>query len=158
MALAWAGWWIVLAALYALLADNPAVPERVTGAVAAAIGATGAVLVRRERHLLVRPRLRWLKGAWRPLRGVAGDVVPLTTALVERLLGRPSRAALVEVPFPETGDRPEDAAYRALTEVLGTLAPNTIVVDVDREREVLIAHQLVRTSDPAAAATPLPPR
>lgn len=157
--LAWAGWWIVLAALYAVLADNPAVQELILGAVAAAVGATGAVLVRRQRHVLVRPRLRWLRGAVRPVAGLAGDVVPLVRALVTRgVLRRPSRSALVEIPFGATGDEPEEAAYRALTEYLGTLAPNTVVVDIDRERGILFAHQLEPTRDPAAAAAPLPPR
>jgi multisubunit Na+/H+ antiporter MnhE subunit len=156
---AWAGWWLVLAALYALLADNPMLPEIVTGAVAAAIGATGAVLVRRERHLFVRPRLRWLRGAVRPVLGLARDVVPLTRALVVTgVLRRPSRSTLTEIPFDATDTEPEEAAYRALTELLGSLAPNTIVVDIDRERGSLLAHQLEPTSDPARAAAPLPPR
>jgi multisubunit Na+/H+ antiporter MnhE subunit len=154
--LAWAGWWIVLAALYAVLADNPALPEAATGAVAAAIGATGAVLVRRERHLLLRPRARWLRGAWRPLAGLITDVLPLTRALVRTgVMRRPSRGALAEIPFDATGDDPEAAAFRALTETLGSLAPNTIVVSVDHERGTLLVHQLEPTRDPAAAAVPL---
>jgi multisubunit Na+/H+ antiporter MnhE subunit len=42
------------------------------------------------------------------------------------------------------------------TEALGSLAPNTLIVDVDRERRVLLVHQLVPTDDPAAEAKPLP--
>jgi hypothetical protein len=145
-------WWLSLAALYLLLADSVVAPELAVAALAAAIGATGAVLVRRQQRVRLRPRLRWLRGAWRPLLGMAADVVPLA-----RALGRRGGGRYFEVPFGAVGEGPEDAAYRALTEALGSLAPNTIVVAIDRERGVLIAHQLAPARDPAAAATPLTP-
>jgi multisubunit Na+/H+ antiporter MnhE subunit len=155
--LAWVIWWVLLAALYALLADNPAEPELYTGAGAAAIGATGAVLVRFQRPTLLRPRLRWLRGAWRPVAGLVTDLGPLVLALVETgLLRRPGRSGFVEIPFAVVGDDPEETAYRALTEAFGSLAPNTVVVHVDTDRGVLLAHQLRITDDPAADAVPLP--
>jgi multisubunit Na+/H+ antiporter MnhE subunit len=147
MARAWLSWWVVLAALYLWLADNAVLPELVVGAVVAAIGASGAVLVRGQRRTRLRPRLRWLRGVWRPLFGVFGDLVPLARALARRRPG-----ALVESPL---GGPADDPAYVALTEALGSLAPNTLVVDVDRERGVVLAHQLVPTRDPASAAAPL---
>ena len=156
-AAAWLIWWIVLAALYALLADNPALPELIAGAVVAAIGATGAVLVRSQRQRLLRPRARWLRGAWRPALGLVGDLRPLVGVLVETgLARRPGRSGFVEVPFDVVGEDPESAAYRALTEAFGSLAPNTVVVEMDAERGVLLAHQLRKTDDAAAAAAPLP--
>jgi multisubunit Na+/H+ antiporter MnhE subunit len=155
--LSWLTWWALLAGLHLLLVDSVVGPELATGAVAAAIGATGAVLVRRQQHVLLRPRARWLRGAWRPLAGMVGDLVPLTRVLVARgLLRRGGSGALVEVPFDATSDDPEEAAYRSLTEALGSLAPNTIVVDVDRERGMLLAHQLRPTYRAASSATPLP--
>jgi multisubunit Na+/H+ antiporter MnhE subunit len=158
-AAAWLAWWIVLAALYALLADNAALPELIAGAVIAAIGATGAVLVRSQRQLLLQPQARWLRGAWRPVLGLVGDLRPLVGALVESgLARRPGRSGFVEVPFDAVGEDPESTAYRALTEAFGSLAPNTVVVEMDAERGVLIAHQLRKTDDAtaAAAAAPLP--
>jgi multisubunit Na+/H+ antiporter MnhE subunit len=152
---AWLTWWVVLAALYLLLVDSVLLPELATGAVAAAIGATGAVLVRSRRQVLLRPRARWLRGAWRPLVALFGDIAPLVRVLVERGIMRRGEGALVELPFDATGDDPEEAAYRSLTEWLGTLAPNTIVVAVDRERELLVAHQLRPTTGAATSAAPL---
>jgi multisubunit Na+/H+ antiporter MnhE subunit len=155
--LAWLIWWVLLAALYAVLADNPAEPELFAGAGAAAIGATGAVLVRSQRRVLLRPRLRWLRGAWGPLVRMVTDLWPLVLALVETgVLRGPGRSGFVEVPFAAVGDDPEDTAYRALTESVGSLAPNTLVVHVDTDRGVLVAHQLRITDDPAAEAVPLP--
>lgn len=156
---AWAGWWIALAALYVLLADSVVAAELVVAGVAATIGATAAVLVRRERPFLLRPRPRWLAAAWRPLLALFGDLVPLTRALVgQGILRRPRTGRLVEVPLTARGDDPDDVAYRALTQVLGSLGPNTIVVDLDESRGVVLAHQLVPTRDPARSATPLPRR
>jgi multisubunit Na+/H+ antiporter MnhE subunit len=153
---AWLAWWLALAALYLLLADTVVVPELATGAVAAALGATAAALVRRARPA-PRPQARWLGAALRPLLGVIGDLAPLARVLVVRgILRRPGAGALVEVPFRATSDDPDDVAHRALTQALGSLAPNTVVVDIDKERGVLIAHQLSLTSDAASRATPLP--
>ena len=88
---------------------------------------------------------------------MVGDLAPLTRVLVTRgLLRRRGSGVLVEVPFDATSDEPEEAAYRSLTEALGSLAPNTIVVDVDRERGMLVAHQLRPTYRAASSATPLP--
>lgn len=155
---AWLAWWLVLAALYLLLIDTTLLPELITGAVGAAIGATGAVLVRRQRRLLLRPRAHWLRGAWRPLAGMFGDLVPLVRVLVAHgVLRRPASGRLVEVPYAHTADDGEDAAHRALTQALGSLAPNTVVVDIDTDRGVLLAHQLVARDDARTAATPLGP-
>jgi hypothetical protein len=146
-AAAWGWWWLVLFALYALLADSVVAPELVVGAVVAALGATGALLVRRDRPFLLRPRLDWLRGAWRPLLGLFGDLVPLARALAgSGLRGRPPRSGYVERPLEpaQAGEDREAAGRQALTEILGSLAPNTVVVDVDTERSVVVTHRLER--------------
>jgi multisubunit Na+/H+ antiporter MnhE subunit len=155
---AWLLWWVVLAAFSMVLADDAAVAELVVAAIAASVGATAAVLVRRERPFLLRPRARWLLAAWRPLLALFTDLVPLTRALVlQGVLRRPPTGRLVEVPLAAAGDTPEDVTYRAFTQVLGSLGPNTIVVDTDERRGVVLAHQLVPERDPARSATPVPP-
>jgi hypothetical protein len=154
--LAWLTWWTILAALYLLIDDSVLAPELAAGALAAAVGATGAVLVHRERQVLLRGDVRWLRAVWRPLAGLAGDLWPLARVLVERgLLRRGGSGVRFEVPFDATTDGPEDTARRALTEALGSLAPNTIVVRIDTDRGVVVAHQLLPTDDRARRATPL---
>jgi multisubunit Na+/H+ antiporter MnhE subunit len=148
---AWLIWWALLAALWLALVDTVVVPELVAGAVAAAVAATGAVIVRSQRRLLLRPRLAWIRYAGGPLRRTLTDLVPLARALRRRGGG-----AIVEVPYGAVGDDPGAAAHRVFTQALGSLAPNTLVVGVDRERRVLLVHQLVPTDDPAAEAKPLP--
>ena len=148
----WLTWWVLLAALYVLIDDSALLTELVAGALAAAIGATGATLVHRERQVLLKGDVRWLRSLWRPLAGLVGDLWPLVRALPRRR----GTGGMVEIPFDATTDGPRDTARRALTEALGTLAPNTIVVRIDTDRGVVIAHQLVSTDDPAAGATPVP--
>jgi multisubunit Na+/H+ antiporter MnhE subunit len=152
----WSTWWAILAALYLLIDDSVLAPELAAGALAAAIGATGATLVHRQRGVLLRGDMRWLPAAGRQLLGLVGDLWPLARVLVQRgLLRRAGTGALVEVPFDATTDGPRDMARRAATEALGTLAPNTIVVRIDTDRGMVVAHQLAPTDDPAGQAAPL---
>jgi multisubunit Na+/H+ antiporter MnhE subunit len=155
----WLVWWLVSAALWLALVDKVDARELWVGAAAAAIAATAAVLVRSQRDQVLRPRVRWLRRAWRPLLGLVVDLWPLTVALVRRgILRREETGALTTVPFEATGDDPEQFAHRVLTEALGSLAPNTLVVEIDRERGVLIAHELVPTGRVERNARPLGPR
>jgi multisubunit Na+/H+ antiporter MnhE subunit len=151
-ALAWLVWWILSAAFWLLLVDKTQVQEMILGAFVAAVAATGAVLVRRQRDhpLVIRPA--WLLAAWRPLLGMVTDLPSLV-----RALARPDAGTMTELPFEVTADGPEPQGYRVLTTALGSLAPNTVVVDLDRKRGRIVVHQLVPTGDPAREACPLPP-
>jgi multisubunit Na+/H+ antiporter MnhE subunit len=154
---AWLIWWALLAALWLALVDTVVAPELAAGAVAAAIAATGAVLVRGQRQLLLRPRAAWLLCAGRPLLGTVTDLGPLLRALWRRgVRRRDERGELVELPYAAVAGEPGPAAHRVLTQALGSLAPNTLVVGVDKERRTMLVHQLVPTADPAADAQPLP--
>jgi multisubunit Na+/H+ antiporter MnhE subunit len=154
---AWLIWWALLAALWLALVDTVVVPELVVGAIAAAIAATGAVIVRGQRQLLLRPRLAWVRCAGGPLRRMVTDLVPLARALWRRgVRRRDERGAMAELPYAAVAVDPEAATHRVFTQALGSLAPNTLVVGVDADRRVLLVHQLVPTADPAAEAKPLP--
>lgn len=153
---AWAIWWVLCAALWLALVDRTKLDELLFGAGAAALGATAAVLVRQQRSALMRPRARWLRGAWRPPLALVTDLAPLARALVTRgILRRRQTGRIHELPYDAVGDDPRDGAHRVLTAVLGSLGPNTIVLEIDAETRTLIAHQLVPTKDPARKAMPL---
>ena len=154
---AWLIWWGLLAALWLALVDTVAAPELVAGAVAAAIAATGAVVVRGQRRVLLRPRAAWVRHAAGPVRRLVTDLGPLAIALWRRGIRRADEhGEIVEVPYTAVGLEPEATAHRVFTQALGSLGPNTLVVGVDAERRVLLVHELVPTGDPAARATPLP--
>jgi multisubunit Na+/H+ antiporter MnhE subunit len=154
---AWCVWWLLCAALWLALVDRAALDELLTGVVAAALGATAAVLVRQQRTTVLRPRASWLRSAWwrQPL-ALVRDVAPLTRALVTRgILRRPQSGAITTHRFDAVADDPRQAAYRVLTATLGSLGPNTIVLHVDPDARVLYAHQLVPDADAAERAMPL---
>lgn len=155
---AWLVWWVLLAALWLALVDTVVGPELIVGALAAAVAATGAVLVRAQRQVLLRPRAAWAPGVLRVLARFVPDLVPLAKALWRRGVRRADEhGRLVELPYGAVAkDDPEQAAHRVLTEALGSFAPNSIVVDVDTDRRTLLVHELVPTDDPAAGAKPLP--
>jgi multisubunit Na+/H+ antiporter MnhE subunit len=153
---AWAIWWALCAALWLALVDRVKLDELLTGVVAAALGATAAVLVRQQRRTLLRPRARWLRSAWRPALALVSDLWPLARVLVVRgVLRRRETGRLTSVPFAQTGHDPREAAFRVLTATLGSLGPNTIVLGVDEDERALVVHQLAPTADPARSALPL---
>ena len=128
----WLGWWAVLTALYVVLVDTRRLQELVAAAVVGALGATAALLVQHEMPLGPRPPLRVVL---RELRTVLEW--PRDLALLGRALARRPHGRTVEVPFD--GDATEGAVAAAGR----SLAPNRIVVDVDRDRGVLTYHELV---------------
>jgi multisubunit Na+/H+ antiporter MnhE subunit len=136
--LAAAVWWVVLCGLWLLYVGATTREVLVAGALAAAVAvALGAFLGRRG---LLRFGLdeRWLARAlgipWYLLR----DFGLLTFAL---LRGRP-RGAWVTMDFPVGGDDAWTAGRRALVGALGTITPNAYLVDFDRERQLVLLHEL----------------
>lgn len=143
-------------ALWLALIDRLALDELVTGVIAASLGATAAVLVREQRRIVTRPRSRWLRSTPRPLAALLLDLWPLLCALIFRgILRRRTQGAVHALDFPVAGHTPHEAAFRVHTAALGSLGPNTIVLDIDVDDGVLYAHQLVARAHPERAAMPL---
>ena len=153
----WVVSWVLLTGLYLLLVvDSVDMSELVTGAVAAAVGATAATVVRSQRLVSFRPRLRWALGLWRLPLQVALDTGTLIAVLWRRLvLRRPVGGSFRAVPFQLAGEEPEAAARRAIAKGVGSIAPNTYVLDVDREHELILVHQLVPKPDQPRSIDPL---
>lgn len=105
---------------------------------------------RASREALVRPRAEWVRRLRRPLAAIPRDLAWLAGALVSRPDGE-----LFEVPFAPGGSDPRGAARRVLAGTAGSLAPNTVIVEVDEERGVLLAHRLVARGDARREADPL---
>jgi hypothetical protein len=83
------------------------------------------------------------------------DVGVLMVELVRQLRQRrPERGQLRALRFRAVDEDAYGRGRRALAELAGSLAPNTIVVGVDRRRRVILVHQLrpggegERTLDP----------
>jgi multisubunit Na+/H+ antiporter MnhE subunit len=142
----WFAAWVAGAALWMVLTDSVRASEIVAGAGVAALGATGFELVRRQRvaSQAVRPDLS--ARLVRVLPRIVPDVWRLTRAAFLQVVERkPVRGLVVAIPFPTEADDPDERARRAVATAFGSMAPNSIVIGVDAESDLLIVHQLEAT-------------
>ena len=143
---AWLSWFGALIVLWLLLVGTVKEVERIAGLVAAAIGATAAEVVRSQGLLRYRVEARWLPAALKGLVRVVPDFVRLVVAIP-----RQPRGSFRRLAFPTGGTRDIDRGRRAWATVIGSLAPNRLVVDVDPETGEALVHDLV----PGAASKEL---
>jgi multisubunit Na+/H+ antiporter MnhE subunit len=144
---AWFAWFAGLLLLWLAFAGTIQSQELIAGLCAAALGTVAVEVVRSQGLLRFRVQWHWLRELWRPLLRVIPDFFVVTAALVRRPAGRTRR-----VEFPTGGSRDVDAGRRAFVAVAGSLAPNSLVVDVDEAHGVVLVHDLV----PGSAAQTLP--
>jgi hypothetical protein len=139
----WLGWWAAMFVLYLALVDTRQHPEVVLGSLVAAVAASGAVGIRSARNLrgsLDPSLLRAVPvAAWQFLV----ESLLILGYLVARVGGRAGRGRFRTAPFRHGDDGPRDVARRALSEAVGSLGPNTIVVGIDPDRDLILVHQLV---------------
>lgn len=146
----WLFAWIFGAALWLVLVDSPKLAELAAGAFVAALGATGAELVRRQRVAGIALRVRFVRRAPALLAAAVSDVGRLTIAAFAQLVRpRPVRGRVVAIPFRHGGDEPDATGRRALAIGLGSFAPNSIMIGIDSEADRLLVHQLDPTRDPS---------
>jgi multisubunit Na+/H+ antiporter MnhE subunit len=133
-------------AFYLLLVDTPS-PVELLVLVGVGILASGAFVVSHEQgfsEATIRPA--WLRRSWRIALSVPVQIVMLCVEAIAQLArGKQARGVFRAVPFDAGGhEARHDAGRRALAEILGSLAPNTIVIGVDPDRDLLLVHQLRR--------------
>ncbi len=145
-AAAWSAGWLAAAAFYLLLIDTTDLPELLVAAGAAALAATGFELAREQQTVGgLRARMAWLARAHRPLRNVPGDIAALSVLAFRQLVRpQPANGVFRAVSFRCPGDQELETGRCALAESLGSFSPNTIIVGIDIERELILGHQLRR--------------
>jgi multisubunit Na+/H+ antiporter MnhE subunit len=142
--------WLASAALWMVLVDSLRLAEVFGGAAVAALAATGFELVRRQRVAAQAARPDLALRAWRVLPKVVPDVWRLTRAAFLQLVRRkPVHGRVVAMPFGHAGDDGDDRAVRAMSAGFGSIAPNSIVIGVDRDNGFLLVHQLEPTRTPS---------
>jgi hypothetical protein len=134
---------------YLLLIDVTLLPE-VYALIATAIACGLTFALSREQGFTeARIRPWWLLTGWRVVVKVVPDIGRLCWEAVDQLVApRAVRGDFRAVPFRASEDTPQGAGRRALTEWFGSVAPNTIVVGIDPDRELLLVHQLRRQGEP----------
>ena len=132
------------AAFYLLLVDTTSLPELVALVVIALLATIAFEASREQGFPEARISASWLAGTWRALARVPSDSLLLTRLAIAQLLHPRGRRGELRAIHFAGGDTESDRGRFALTEIVGSLAPNTIVIGVDPESERLLVHQLER--------------
>jgi multisubunit Na+/H+ antiporter MnhE subunit len=126
------------------LDDSVATDELLAGAGVAAIAAFVAELVTYQAASRFRMRVRWIVPALRLPGEVTRDTVIVYRALWRRLArGVQPPSAFLELPVRFGDDSPEGVTRRTLLVGGASVAPNTFVLGLDAERDVMVVHRLV---------------
>jgi multisubunit Na+/H+ antiporter MnhE subunit len=141
---AWVTWWVLLMSFWVAADDSIATDELLAGAGAAAIAAFLAELVSYQAATRLRMRIEWAAAALRLPGQVARDTVIVFAALWRQLARREQPpSGFRELPARYGDDTAAGKTRRALLVGEGSVAPNSFVLGIDRDRSVMVVHQLV---------------
>lgn len=133
---------VLLWGLWLALVDKAEIAEIAAGLVAALLGASALSIVAKARLAHFIPRAAWLAQAWHVPGMVLGDMVTVLGVLGTRVWrGCGPQSGFLRAPFDVTGARDDVATRRALTVALLTASPNSIVLDIGADGEIVM-HQL----------------
>jgi hypothetical protein len=136
---------LLAAAFYLLLIDNTDHPELFVLCGVAVLAAAAYFVSRREDLGEASIDPRWLTRAWRPVSRVPAHIFMVVREALAQIVAPKARRGTFRAVAFKSGDGDREAGRRTLAEAFGSLAPNSIVVGVDRERDLLLVHQLRRT-------------
>lgn len=143
----WLAWWVLMMSFWVMIDDSVETDELLAGAGAAALAAVFAELVTYQAATRFRMRIGWLGPALRLPGQVVGDTIIVYRALWRRLAhGEQPPSGFLELPARFGDDTPEGVTRRTLLVGGTSLAPNTFVLGLDRERDVMVVHRLVAGS------------
>jgi multisubunit Na+/H+ antiporter MnhE subunit len=135
-------------AFYLLLVDTTSLPELYVLIAVALVAAAAFEASREQGFAEARISPSWLTGAWRAFARVPPESMLLCREALAQLAKRKrARGEFRAIPF-RGGEDQRDRGRFALTEIIGSLAPNTIVIGVDEDAELLLVHQLSRKGGP----------
>jgi hypothetical protein len=147
--LSWLVEYALALALWFVFAGKLEWHELLVGGVAAAIAATASHLVLGEHIALFTAKPKWLVQAIRIPGSVVADTWLITKILIRPLFGgEPAESRLSCAPFDGGGDDPESATRRALAIAYTTISPAVIVLGFDRERGLVVYHELAQGKVP----------
>ena len=146
-------WWLALFGWWIVLVGTNSGLELIAGACAGLLGALLAVALRRQGLLRFRFEARWLAKALKVPWRVVYEMGAVFWALALHLVGlRRLSGRYRAFDFPAGGDDPTSRGRRAVATAADSLSPNTMPVDVDRERDLALRHEL----DPRRASDEMP--
>jgi hypothetical protein len=146
-------WWLALFGWWIVLVGTNAGLELVAGGCAALIAALVAAALRHQRLLRFRFEASWLAKTLRVPWKIVRELGVVSWALALHLAGvRHISSTYRAFPFPAGGEDATSAGRRAVATEADALSPNALPVDIDRERGLVLRHEL----DPRRASEQLP--
>jgi multisubunit Na+/H+ antiporter MnhE subunit len=143
-AVAWLGWWVVLMAFWVITDDSIGLDELLAGAGAAALGALLAEVAAHQASVSFGIRFAWLRRAAGLPRQVLAETGIVFAALWRKLAhGQDPRSGFVAEPARYGPDTPDGRMRRALLVGARSLSPNSFVLGIDRDRNLMVMHKLV---------------
>ena len=133
-------WWALMGGAWMLLVDTVSTAEVLCAVAAALVGVLVTRLVFASEIADMRPTVSLVTALVRQLTRVPVDLWLLAVTLVRALAGRRQAGRFHELALELAVDEKSNGR-RAGIELVGSLAPNTIVLGVDEHR--VIVHQLV---------------
>lgn len=142
--LSWVAWWTVLMAFWMWIDDSIALAELLGGAAVAAMAAVFVELFSHQSDTRFRGRAEWLQPALALPVNLAKDTWLLLAVLWRRLVhGEEPDSGFRVVPAGFGGESPEAVTRRALLVGGKSVAPNTLVLGLDQDTDLMVVHQLV---------------
>lgn len=137
---------LLVGAFYWVLIDTVDLPELYALGVAALLGAAGFEAARERAVSELSFKPGWVLRSLRGFARVPADVILVISAILGQIVRpRQERGVWRASPFRHGGERnARDAARRTLAEAAGSLAPNTIVIGIDPDSDLILVHQLKR--------------
>ncbi len=140
----WLAVWLVHAGLWLIFVSNTNTWELLVGAAAAGLATLGLAVFRRLGLVKFSPSLRQIAEAWRLPWYALSDTWKLLQAIGKQLFSKAGApGSLVAVPFEVGQDEPASAGRRALAVLYTTMTPNSVVLGVIQEQQLLLYHQLI---------------
>ena len=141
---AWVAWWVLMMAFWEMVDNSIMLSELLVGAAVAAMAAFLAEVAGHQAATRFRMHIEWTGPALRLPGEVVRDTGIVFVALWRRLVhGELPPSGLRELPLDFGDDTPEGVTRRALAVAGKSVAPNTFVLGVDADRNVMVVHQLV---------------
>ena len=144
----WLVWWALMMSFWIMLDDSIRSDELLAGAAAAALAALFAEVVTYQAATRFRMRIEWLVPALKLPGQVVSDLAIVYRALWRQLAhGEQPPSAFLELPARFGDDSPEGVTRRVLLVGGTSVAPNTFVLGLDKDTDLMVVHRLVASGE-----------
>jgi multisubunit Na+/H+ antiporter MnhE subunit len=135
--------WVSELVLWLIFADNSGFREIIVGAVAAGIGTYFVPSFVARTRASFNFRGQWVLQVVHVPKLLFADTWILLCVTARRLLGRDVPSAIIGVKFDAGDDDALSRGRRALAATYLTFAPNTLVMGIPRDQQLLFFHTLI---------------